>query len=62
MKYIVGIILTVFALMLSSGVVYCIYMTFIDNPFWILVATGLFMTDAVVLLAMSAAFSAAKQY
>ncbi len=62
MKYLIGSIALIPAVILTLSVVYCLYMAWISGLAWIFVAIGVALPAAICILIVIAAFSAAREY
>lgn len=62
MKYLIGSIALIPAVVLTLSVLYCLYMAWISGLAWLFVAVGVAMPATLCILIVVAAFSAAKEY
>jgi len=62
MKYTIGIVAAVIAVILLSASGYCAYLALTDNVYWGFVMIGIMFPAAVALLIAQAGFSAAQEY
>lgn len=62
MKYLISAALLAIVLILTSFVVYTLYLFINDNVYWLFVSLGFLLSDVVAVLALSSAVSSVKDY
>jgi hypothetical protein len=58
--YLIGGLSAFFNVILTAVVAYCLYLAFADSPYYIFVAAGIFLTDCVLFMLTTAAFTEMK--